>query len=216
MSLDAADTAAASHSGSAATSSRSESVASSEPSRPSQPPLQKKLVVVGDPNVGKTTLLTVFKSGVFPTVYEPTVFENSVKDIIVDSKPVELLLWDTAGQEGMDRVRVMSYNKADAVLLCFAFDSTISFENIQHKWIKEVLKHCRDSKIILVGLKTDLRGEGASPSKADAEQLAIKLELDGYIECSAKANQGVTEVFTQAVRATLAIDVGGKKKCSIM
>jgi Rho family protein len=31
-------------------------------------------------------------------VYEPTVFENYIQDVIVDGKTVELSIWDTAGK----------------------------------------------------------------------------------------------------------------------
>ncbi len=42
-------------------------------------------------------------------MYEPTVFENYVHDIYVDSVHIELSLWDTAGQEEFDRLRSLSY-----------------------------------------------------------------------------------------------------------
>lgn len=61
--------------------------------------MRRKLVVVGDGACGKTSLLCVFAMGEFPTQYVPTVFENYVAEIRLDGKPVQLALWDTAGQE---------------------------------------------------------------------------------------------------------------------
>lgn len=55
--------------------------------------IRKKLVIVGDGACGKTCLLIVFSKDQFPEVYVPTVFENYVADIEVDSKQVLLLLF---------------------------------------------------------------------------------------------------------------------------
>lgn len=54
--------------------------------------IRKKLVIVGDGACGKTCLLIVFSKDQFPEVYVPTVFENYVADIEVDSKQVSHLL----------------------------------------------------------------------------------------------------------------------------
>lgn len=53
--------------------------------------IRKKLVIVGDGACGKTCLLIVFSKDQFPEVYVPTVFENYVADIEVDSKQVRQL-----------------------------------------------------------------------------------------------------------------------------
>lgn len=53
--------------------------------------IRKKLVIVGDGACGKTCLLIVFSKDQFPEVYVPTVFENYVADIEVDSKQVRHL-----------------------------------------------------------------------------------------------------------------------------
>lgn len=55
--------------------------------------IRKKLVIVGDGACGKTCLLIVFSKDQFPEVYVPTVFENYVADIEVDSKQVSCVLF---------------------------------------------------------------------------------------------------------------------------
>lgn len=81
-----------------------------------------KLVIVGDGACGKTSLLTVFKKGEFPTEHIPTVFETDVATLMVDEEEIELTLWDTAGQEEYDKLRPLSYPSSDVVLICFSVD----------------------------------------------------------------------------------------------
>jgi len=78
---------------------------------------------------------------------------------VVDGKRVELALWDTAGQEDYDRLRPLSYPDSHVILICFAVDSPDSLDNVQEKWISEVLHFCSGLPIILVGLKKDLRND---------------------------------------------------------
>jgi len=119
--------------------------------------VQRKLVLLGDGACGKTSLLNVFTRGYFPTVYEPTVFENYVHDIFVDNIHIELSLWDTAGQEEFDRLRSLSYDDTDLIMLCYSVDSKDSLENVESKWVGEIADNCPGVKLVLVALKCDLR-----------------------------------------------------------
>ncbi|TFF88498.1 MAG: GTP-binding protein [Promethearchaeota archaeon] len=64
----------------------------------------QKIIVIGDPSVGKTSLLTNFSTEQFKTKYIPTVGVNIVKesltltDIEGEERDIVLMLWDIAGQ----------------------------------------------------------------------------------------------------------------------
>jgi len=196
--------------------------------------MRRKLVIIGDGACGKTSLLSVFTLGYFPTRYVPTVFENYVHDIFVDNVHIELSLWDTAGQEEFDRLRSLSYDDTHAIMLCFSVDSKDSLENVESKWVGEIADNCQGVKLVLVALKCDLREQGGD-EEPEAEgqpkekkdmitysqglEVARRINALRYLECSAMRNRGVNEAFTEAARVALSVKQNGGKddgKCIIM
>merc|ERR1712080_505053 len=81
-----------------------------------------KLMVVGDHNVGKTSLLIAFAHNTF-SVEPPTMFDSYTTQIGVDDngtkRTITLAPWDSGGQEDYDRVRPFSYPATDIFLACF-------------------------------------------------------------------------------------------------
>ena len=87
-------------------------------------------------------------------------FENYTSEVLLNGKKYVLMLWDTAGQEDYDRLRPLSYDQVDIVIICYDVTSQSSFENVEIRWIPEARHFCPDAPIVLVGCKTDLRNNG--------------------------------------------------------
>mmetsp|Transcript_3085 Transcript_3085/g.4699 ORF Transcript_3085/g.4699 Transcript_3085/m.4699 type:complete len:194 (+) Transcript_3085:114-695(+) len=189
-----------------------------------------KCVVVGDGAVGKTCLLISYTTNAFPGEYIPTVFDNYSANVMVDGKPINLGLWDTAGQEDYDRLRPLSYPQTDVFLICFSIISPSSFENVKSKWRPEIAHHATNVPFILVGTKLDLRDDpdtinrlssmGQRPiAEAQGNQLAREIGAYKYLECSALTQSGLKLVFDEAIRCVLVNQTQKPKKdgkCQLM
>ncbi|KAH9524454.1 hypothetical protein Btru_054606 [Bulinus truncatus] len=166
-----------------------------------------KLVVVGDGGVGKSCLLIAYTTNSFPGEYVPTVFDNYSANVMIDGKPINLGLWDTAGQEDYDRLRPLSYPQTDVFFVCYSVERRASFENIRSKWIPEIRHFCPNVPVVIIACKTDLNFTEAKKVGAvkSEEGRALANELKAsFAETSALTQHGLRECFDGALRLVLA------------
>ena len=156
--------------------------------------MKYKLIVIGDENVGKTSILNRFKNNQFNAEYEPTVgLDFQSIPIIIDEQSVTLLLYDTAGQEKFRSLIPLYTNEANIILLIYDISNIDSFNNIG-KWYDSLTNINKDEVIFaLVGNKSDL-DYNRKVDKEEAEKYAKK---QNYIfqEVSALNGDGIQELF---------------------
>eukprot|EP00475_Leptophrys_vorax_P001071 TRINITY_DN10561_c0_g1_i1.p1 TRINITY_DN10561_c0_g1~~TRINITY_DN10561_c0_g1_i1.p1 ORF type:complete len:197 (-),score=53.71 TRINITY_DN10561_c0_g1_i1:253-843(-) len=192
-------------------------------------PLFVKSVVTGDGATGKTCLLFRYTTNKFPDQYIPTVFDNHSANVSLrDGKLVNLMLWDTAGGEDYHRLRPLSYLQTNVLILCYSIVSPASFLNIRNYWIPEILQYVPGTPVILVGTKTDLRGDKEIEetlaekgldviTHEEAVEMGKEVGAADVLECSALTGEGVKELFDAVVRVGLTFTPEKtKSECSLM
>jgi small GTP-binding protein len=179
-----------------------------------------KVVIVGNPKIGKTSVLLTFSNGKYVnTIYPPPRLDElqQVKDIVVADFACRatLTLWDTSSQPEYDRLRPLAYPRTDIFLIAFSVVDPESFDSVRSKWLPELQLHDPNSTAlrVLVGTRCDQRHDIATLdqlnsknmqpiSKNQATTLATEIGCD-YVECSSTQYINIDELFSQAVTKLL-------------
>ncbi len=162
-----------------------------------------KVLVLGDPSVGKTSLLTKFTTNKFTSQYIATVGTNIVKEVVdINIKGrdvrVNLMIWDIAGQPQFYMLHKPYFNGADAMLLVFDITRTSTFSNINNWYNTAVKNGLSGIPRILVGNKIDLEEE-RKIKQPHSQHLSEKLNAD-YFETSAKTGTNVKPMFEKMAK----------------
>merc|ERR1712187_1014333 len=153
-----------------------------------------KLVLIGDSNAGKSSLLLRFADDTFTDSYITTIgVDFRFKTIPVEKKTIKLQIWDTAGQERFRTITSAYYRGADGICMIFDTCDRESFSHVDN-WLDEVNKYVNESTCkILIGSKCDLTAErqiSTEEAKKKAEELGM-----AYVETSAKDAINVQDAF---------------------
>jgi len=155
-----------------------------------------KVIVIGDPAVGKTSLLTEFATNQFEEKYLPTVGVSILKEPIEledMNATVTLMFWDIAGQPQFYMLHRPYFNGADGILLVFDTTRSSTFSNVNN-WYSSAVKYGLSGvPRILIGNKVDLKDERKIILPM-AEHLSEKLNAP-YFETSALTGENVKVVF---------------------
>ena len=159
----------------------------------------KKICLLGDATVGKTSLIKKYVHDIFNGAYVATIGTKVTRREMLIRKPeddfeyhLKLTIWDILGQHTFTSVKATAYRGASgALLVC---DVTRP-ETLMHtkNWVKTLTKDQGKLPIILLANKCDLE-EDQKVSESEINDMADKLDID-YWYTSAKTGQNVALAF---------------------
>jgi len=143
-------------------------------------------------------LLLQFTDKRFKTDHELTIgVEFGARLINIDSKPIKLQIWDTAGQESFRSITRSYYRGAAGALLVYDITRRDTFNHLT-RWLEEVRQNANPHMtIMLIGNKCDL--ERREVTVDEGAQFARQHGLI-FLETSAKTAENVEEAFMATAR----------------
>ncbi|XP_031682943.1 ras-related protein Rab-35 isoform X2 [Oncorhynchus kisutch] len=126
-----------------------------------------KLLIIGDSNVGKSSLLLRFADNSFSGSYITTIgVDFKIRTVDIDGERVKLQIWDTAGQERFRTITSTYYRNTHGVIIVYDVTNPESFVNVK-RWLNEITQNCDNVCKIL-----DVYGfhsHGPSDKEAESE-----------------------------------------------
>lgn len=153
--------------------------------------LVRKILILGDGAVGKTTITNWFISGGFSSEYRATIGVDVFSKVIPE-KNIELKIWDLAGQPMFKKLRSNFFHGAYGGLLVFDLTVPNTLSNLSF-WINEVNQVVKDIPLILIGNKLDL---------VELHSISEE-EINAFVK---KHSNVVSLFFTSAIKGTNVIE----------
>lgn len=157
-----------------------------------------KILLVGDPAVGKTSLIQKFIEDRFEKEYKASIgVDFSYKIIEMEEKVARLIIWDIASQERFAPYRSSFYQQTNGAFIVFDLTRSETLQNIE-AWMREINEFTEDVVVVLIGNKADLT------KKREIAEEDVQAWIDRYgctyIETSAKTGEDVEEAFRAICR----------------
>ena len=153
-----------------------------------------KIVTLGDPGVGKTSIFRRFVEDNFDPNQLSTLGINlSTKILKIKNKELVLKLIDTGGQEKYRAIAASYFRRADVILFVFDLNNSGSFDSIQY-WLDFFEENNTGTNIknkFLIGNKNDLE------QKVDQDLIDKLTEKNNilYMSTSAKTKHQIEQLF---------------------
>jgi len=165
-----------------------------------------KIILIGDTNVGKTSIISKYLTGVFPpssTIIPTIAAEFATKIIqIKEGGYIKAQIWDTAGQERYKSITYHHYRKSAGGLIVYDITKRSSFDNIQ-SWLND-LRDLADKEcvIALIGNKLDLIKSGKQKREVTKEEAQTFAYLNHllYYETSAYDDENINDIFEEILQ----------------
>ena len=159
--------------------------------------LEAKIVLLGDVNVGKTSIASRYCKNSFNEHHINTIggAYQQQKVVLENGAMIKLHIWDTSGQERFRAMTNLYYRDAQVALLTYDITNESSFTSIDF-WIKELKYKVENENMILclVGNKCDVGPDDRKISTVRGKNFAQENNMIFY-ETSAKTGEGIKDLF---------------------
>ena len=160
---------------------------------------EKKILLLGDPAVGKTSLVRRFVIDRFSDRYIITIGTKTSRKLMEFQFPdqdlrvkLQLYIWDVFGQQGMPRAYSIYFKGADAAILVCDLTRPFTVAALE-TWGSTLRSLCGPTPCVVACNKVDLVAENA----ATQEEIAAAGKFNGTtpLKTSAKTGENVDEAF---------------------
>ena len=174
--------------------------------------IKRKILLLGDGAVGKTSLIRRFVVDKFSDDYITTIGTKvTKKDLRLESpgKVTDLtfMIWDVLGQKGYKGIQESSFQGAKGALLIYDVTRSETSESLQDYWIPHLMSVTEAMPIVLVGNKVDL-AESRRGAQEALDDLKDVLGVPGFLS-SAKTGLNVEAGFL-ALAKSIVSDMDAK------
>ena len=157
-----------------------------------------KISLLGDKNVGKTSIVTAYTKNEFS--YETlatTGIDTSFIKKTFDNVEYTIKIFDTVGQERYNSISTTTIQMAHGFFMVFALDNRKSYERIVH-WINYISDYVnlQEKILYIIGNKSDVKPEERVVTKEEAEEFS-KNKNAKYFETSALTRNGINDAFEE-------------------
>jgi small GTP-binding protein len=168
--------------------------------------IQKKIILLGDGAVGKTSLIRRFVVDKFDDEYIVTIGSKiTAKDLQMNVNGemvyLKLQIWDILGQKGYTKLHNSSFRGTDGVFFVADITRKETLQNLESYWIPEVLNIAGAVPFIIMANKSDLIRK-AEFNENDLKQFTSKHKAPFYLT-SAKNGENVKRAFEAIGRRML-------------
>lgn len=162
-----------------------------------------RILLVGEPGVGKTSLILSLVSEEFPEEVPPKAEEITIPaDVTPEKVPTHIV--DYSAQEQDENTLVDEIMKAHVICIVYSVDDDHTIERIRSYWmplLRRVLPEEHRRPVILVGNRSDMLE--VSSMETILPIMNEYAEVETCVECSAKTLKNISEVFYYAQKAVL-------------
>lgn len=160
--------------------------------------IKRKVLLIGDGAVGKTSLIRRFVVDKFSDEYITTIGTKvTKKDLRIESPAkvtdLTLMIWDVLGQKGYRGIQDSSFQGARGALLVYDVTRPETSQSLQDYWLPHLLPVTEPIPVVLVGNKVDL-----ADSQKEAQEMLDErrdaLGAPGFLS-SAKTGLNVEASF---------------------